>query len=240
MSTTEYINKLYSIPRFQFTTGSPTEYTWNIIVISIVLIVILFLYIQNNVNVDMKNWNVVKCTPKYIFFSGYLHNDNPSLSASETTIKNFFECTNKYATGTSDSLGGDLEHVFNGAKNSLMQFDQENVNKNTTHRSEMEHRAMDISAQLDALETKVQFSLDASSTVVYSELKNIGLYVDQLNQYMNYIGAYVKQYLSYKMMTHANNCMSDTTQTCDSDHKDYQKALRIKEVLNTYYGGNSL
>ena len=130
-----------------------------------------------------------------------MYNDNPSLTAGDTTIKNFYDCTNKYASGTNDGLGGSLEYVFNGAKKSLIEFDDETREKNRNYRDDLEKRAMDISAQLNALEGKVQFSLDASSTLVYSELKNIGLYVDQLNEYMNYIGAYVKQYLTYKIIT---------------------------------------
>ena len=43
----------------------------------------------------MKNWDVHKCNPKYLFFSGQLKK-NPNMSSSETTNFNLIECSSRF------------------------------------------------------------------------------------------------------------------------------------------------
>jgi hypothetical protein len=218
-------------------TYHPSQYSWCIFTVMLFLLIIMFLYIQMNVNVDKQNWDIQKCNPKYLFFSGYVYNDNPLLSSSEKTIQNFNDCTNKFAQGTNESLGGNLGKVYNKIKKEMIEFDEENALNHVQSRKKFEKSAMDISAQLDAMSTDL---IDASGALTYNYLKNIGIYMDQLNAYMNYIGAYVKQYLTYRMMTHANNCISDKEKECDSNHDEYKKAIQLKDLLNSVYGGNNL
>jgi len=54
-----------------------------------------------------------------------------------------------------------------------------------------------------------------------------------------YIGEYVRKVLTYKMVEHANNCMSDAN--CQNEgHTDYANAIKIKNILDSYYGGTNL
>ena len=63
--------------------------------------------------------------------------------------------------------------------------------------------------------------------------------MDQLNAIMNYVGQYTKQYLTYRMMDYANKCVIDPN--CNNKENDnYAKAIQLRDVLNTYYGGNNL
>ena len=70
-------------------------------------------------------------------------------------------------------------------------------------------------------------------------MKNVGIYIDQLNAIMDYIGDYIQQFLTYRMMDYANQCISSGN-SCTEDTESYKKAIRIKNVLDTYYGSTSL
>jgi len=64
---------------------------WIIIFISIIIIIIYLIKIE--VSINGKNWEINKCSSKYVFFSGFLKNDG---DASKTTYDNFTECVKKY------------------------------------------------------------------------------------------------------------------------------------------------
>ena len=104
---------------------------------------------------------------------------------------------------------------------------------------ELDKTAQDISSQFDSLQNDISYNMDSSTTMTYSLLENIGLYVDQLNALMGYISAYMKKYLTYRMMQFANRCITGTS-LCNSANSDYQDAIKIKNVLDSYYGGTNL
>jgi len=64
---------------------------WIIIFISLIIIIIYLIKIE--VSINGKNWEINKCSSKYVFFSGFLKNDG---DASKTTYDNFTECVKKY------------------------------------------------------------------------------------------------------------------------------------------------
>ena len=101
---------------------------------------------------------------------------------------------------------------------------------------------MDISNQLyeiEQYEKDMSMDISGDSVFAYTYLKNIGVYMDQLNAYLDYIGEYVRKVLTYKMVEHANNCMSDAN--CQNEgHSDYANAIKIKNILDSYYGGTNL
>ena len=101
----------------------------------------------------------------------------------------------------------------------------------------------DISGQFSALQDKVSFNLDLSGTYAYTTIKNSGIYVDQINGLIKYIGDYIKQYLTYQMVEHANKCINKTdisgNSDCNEDDKNYKKAVKINNILQRF-GGNNL
>ena len=72
MSTIERINELYSNYGYSSNITSKlniNEYSVNIFIVIFILLVCLFLYAKNHLDVEKKNWDIQKCYPKYIFFS---------------------------------------------------------------------------------------------------------------------------------------------------------------------------
>ena len=46
-------------------------------------------------NVDFENWEIQKCNPKYIFYSGYIKK-NPNSGPLKSTSDNFSDCIRKF------------------------------------------------------------------------------------------------------------------------------------------------
>ena len=246
MSTIKIINELYSNYGYSSIKSSKfnmNEYSVNIFIIIFILLVCLFLYSKNHLDVDKKNWDIQKCYPKYIFFSGYLHNDIPNQSAYETSVYNFYDCIDKYERGYSkDNIGGILYDANKSFNKKIMKIDNDAKEERKRIEKEMKQKGIDISGQLSLLEEKA-LSLDASETIAYTQLKSIGIYMDQLNEFLNFIGAYTKQYLTYRMMHFANKCIA--TGDCRKDGEasgsdDYNNAMKIKNILDDQFGGNNL
>lgn len=60
------------------------------------LIIIIIYLIKIEVNSNGKNWETNKCSSKYVFFSGFLNNqDNNPMKQS---MKNFTECIQRYVS----------------------------------------------------------------------------------------------------------------------------------------------
>lgn len=58
--------------------------------IFLIAIIIIFIYlIKIEVSSNGKNWEINKCSSKYVFFSGFLKNNG---DASKTTYDNFTQC----------------------------------------------------------------------------------------------------------------------------------------------------
>ena len=64
---------------------------WIIILVSVIIIIIYLIRIE--ISSNGKNWEINKCSSKYVFFSGFLKNDG---DASKTTFDNFNECIKRY------------------------------------------------------------------------------------------------------------------------------------------------
>ena len=95
-----------------------------------------------------------------------------------------------------------------------------------------------IDTQFDEIQNDVSFNSDLSGTYVYTSIKNSGIYVDQLNQLINYVGQYIKQYLTYKMIDFANKCIVKGSDNCNEQDLDYKKAIEINNILKQFDGNN--
>ena len=106
----------------------------------------------------------------------------------------------------------------------------------------MEMKQENISKQLDDLDEEVSLNMNNDTAFTYTYLKNIGIYVDQLNGFIDFVNQYIRQILTYKMMEHASECIND--EECykekDETHASYQNAIKIRNILNEYYGGPNL
>jgi hypothetical protein len=90
---TEQIEIINIIKKFDSTIS--TEINILPILIFFIGIVIIIIYlIKIEVNSNGKNWETNKCSSKYVFFSGFLNNqDNDPLKQSMT---NFTQCIKKF------------------------------------------------------------------------------------------------------------------------------------------------
>ena len=214
-----------------------SEYNKNIIIVLVIVFGLTFFYLKIQVSKDIKNWDFKKCTPKYLFFSGYIYNDT-SLTNSDATLYNFVDCTNKYVSTKNEYLVGRMiGRSVKNIKQNLLSFDNNNKKKQKKRKKELKKMEADISGQFNALKNKAEFNLDLSGTYAYSSIKNSGIYIDQINGLINYIGKYIKQYLTYQMIEHANECIK--TGDCNENNETYKKAVKINNILQRF-GGNNL
>ena len=106
-----------------------SEYNKNIIIVLLIVFGLTFFYLKIQVSKDVKNWNFKKCTPKYLFFSGYIYNDT-SLTNSDATLYNFVECTDKYVSTKNEYLVGRMiGRSVKNIKQNLLSFDNNNKKK---------------------------------------------------------------------------------------------------------------
>lgn len=233
------IEKLYNKPSIllQQKVSSVDEYSFNIILLVFALICAFLFYIKININIDVKNWNIKKCSPKYVFFSGYVHNDTP-FSNKEATIMNFAECGNQYIKGaTQYQIGRTIGNSMNNFKDYMIESNESVFEKNKKLLGKLNKEEDDIVNQFNKLDKDVSFNLNEENAFSYSLMKNVGIYIDQLNELMEYISSYSKQYLTYKMMESLNNCIKNQ---CTTDSNDYKNFVNVKNILNKHYGGPSL
>jgi len=87
-------NKLYKviqkIEKNQGNINSPFSIMpWIIIIILGYIILVYLIKIEVN---SSHNWNIDKCSPKYVFFSGFLKNNGKVKDPFKVTMNNFFDC----------------------------------------------------------------------------------------------------------------------------------------------------
>ena len=182
------------------------------------LFLILFLSIKIEVAYDGRNWRTMKCKPKYVFFSGFLKNDGNN-TAIEETIKNYADCTTQSANKVVQALHGDQILDEQNKKSFMMK--NRNILKSVKEmnlsdtKEDEENLIQDISLDL---------GLTTDSAAYYTYLKNLGLYVDQMDSVFNYINEYFKGYLSYLFIHFQKN-------NNDAGMK------QVRYLLDTHYDG---
>jgi hypothetical protein len=184
------------------------------------LFIILFLNIKIEVAYDARNWNIMKCNPKYIFMSGLLKNDG-DLGNLEETIKNYKECTSQSARKVIQSLNSELI-LDEDNKKTFMMKNRDILN--AVKEINLETNETDKSNVYSADDVSVNLGITSDSAAYYSYLKKLGIYVDQMDAVFNYINEYIKGYLSYLFIHYQKN-----------NNETAQK--QVKYLLDTHYGG---
>ena len=65
-------------------------------IIVLICIIIIFVYlVKIEVSSNGANWQRNKCSPKYVFFSGYLNNEGDKNPLTKT-INNFNQCVKRF------------------------------------------------------------------------------------------------------------------------------------------------
>jgi hypothetical protein len=64
---------------------------WLIIIILGYIILVYLIKVEVH---SLHNWNIDKCSPKYVFFSGFFKNNGKVKDPFKVTMNNFFDCIN--------------------------------------------------------------------------------------------------------------------------------------------------
>jgi len=90
------INEMLEIvKKFNLVLLDSTEiYVMPFVIFLIGLIIILVYIVKIEVNLNGKDWQINKCSSKYVFFSGFLNNEN--MDPIKKSIDNFNECVKRF------------------------------------------------------------------------------------------------------------------------------------------------
>ena len=212
---------------------SLNEYTINIFILFLVFAFLFIMYIKIDITIDEKNWNINKCNPKYLFFSGYIKS-NPGSSSSESTVNNFYECAKLYTSGINDSLNLPLDNMYQKMKNKLITFDERQLNQEIKNRKDRKKYRQDLSNQISELENDISLNITTNSAFTYKYLKNIGYYIDHLNGIINYITEYSKNYLTYLMLYYANRYRKETKDPSTDEPMFYKNTIKLNNIIKQY------
>ncbi len=128
---------------------------FGIFIFLILSFVILFLYIKMDIDSHTKNWEINKCNPKYLFFSGYLKK-NDGMTAEQSTNYNIIDCATKYGSTISSSIGKNFESNLEKINNNLITFDKK-IEEDT---QDLKDAEKDITDELSELYKDVDINMD--------------------------------------------------------------------------------
>ena len=148
-----HIDRIYIINKKNF--NNLDNYTICFIVLVSLTLVILYFYIKLDINVDMKNWDVHKCNPKYLFFSGKLKK-NPNMSSSETTNLNLIECSSRFGGFVKGLLHDDFKKNVNKINKNLITFDNKTKQEKKDIKNKIKSLEMDLEKLNNEIETNIQ------------------------------------------------------------------------------------
>ena len=205
----------------------PSSYFLNVIIVIILYGICLIYYLKIDFKTDIKDWQLNKCQPKYLFFSGYIKPEK-NYNSYDTTINNITECTTIMGgdlLNTMNINNSDMHNTYKSNLNNLKNKLKDNDNLNQTNYNKI---ISDISNNID-----ISLNIDGNTTSIYSNIYNTGIYVDQLDSILNYIKQYIRNYLTYLHMLHISKYNEDSTTYSGS----LVKAEKINTILTKYFGG---
>ena len=124
----------------------------------------------------------------------------------------------------------------NHTKTQIKQIDEKKkiiIQKYNKHKKNIDELKdqIDVQEMLD----KLDLTIDSESASYYSQLKNIGVYIDQIDANFAYFYEYVRNYLTY-LYYHFKKEESSTDIQTDKDIYA-TKASNVLKVLNTHFEG---
>tara|TARA_B100000424_G_C22919620_1_gene489350 strand:- start:674 stop:1438 length:765 start_codon:yes stop_codon:yes gene_type:complete len=228
------LNKLYTF-------DNNNSYILNSAILFFSLVIIGLLYVYKNMKMDEKTWDVQKCNPKYIFYSGYIRR-NKGQDARNSTFDNFFECTNKKYENINKNLVENLLSKNDGKFNDYVIKRYGNYSKDvddlTKNIQEKQNELRDI--QKDIMSNPEQRKHNKSFK------QKMVLYNDHMNAYIYYLNLYIRQNIKFNILQNvgdfAYGCMNKN-RSCDRNTKEYKNAMlgisKLNSLNRPYYDNNS-
>tara|TARA_Y100000389_G_scaffold150309_1_gene149858 strand:- start:95 stop:892 length:798 start_codon:yes stop_codon:yes gene_type:complete len=238
----------------------------SILISGFFIILFMILYSRLFIHVDFENWEVQKCNPKYIFYSGYIKNNTNSDSMT-STIDNFNDCIIKYnQLNSSNSFQKLLEKKA--------QEDAENNKKIVNdYNLKSSQKIMKYKRELD--ETNKYFKSKINDLESLNTTREVKDEMKKLNEIIEDIREYAHSYLTYAMMhfvfklkisekkntasevldstscdilnkidcDNNKSCNYDTPNGCVNTTKGkfyYSQALKMNNLIKKYFSDNKL
>ena len=172
--------------------------------------------------IHKKQWDDVKCKPEYVYLSGILNPDS-NLGPVETTIKKYNDCMNLGIQEAIDEMDIQSYYHTKTQNNKLKTFrgKMRDVYKSKANNASISNKMNQIN---DNLIEELELTVNTDSAIYYNYLKNVGIYIDQIDALMEYIYNYVKNYLSYVYYS-------------NKKHGREEKAEKIEKILNDHFDG---
>lgn len=262
MNTTDDLSKIKSI-------NKGYEFVQGLLVAFFLLAVIVILYTRLFLGIDFEHWDIQKCNPKYIFYSGYIKK-NPNSSALKSTSDNFKECILRF----NNQKDSEFSKILEKSRLEQYQANEELVNN---YKQLSKERVLNLQRKVNT--KNKQFQLQIENIKNSSAVGQVQTEIDKLNSTIQDIKEYAHSYLTYAMMhfvfkhkiseengtltedlDHTVDCnsMSDNKTNCNSNlycnYNDFtrectnkQKGEFYKEQVNSlnktikkYFGNNKL
>ena len=231
------------------------------------LALVVILYTRLFMTIEFEHWDVQKCNPKYIFYSGYIK-QNPNSSSLSSTIDNFNECIVKFNNQSDNHFSKILE--TNTAENLRL-----NDELATNHGKLSKQKALELQRKINSKNKEFQIKLENVGTLRQTDsLQNE---INKLQDIIRDIKEYAHSYLTYAMMHFAfklkisekdgssknllngsiqcenynadsSKCNSNIYCNYDADQcknltkEEFytQEAHNINEIIKQYFGNNKL
>ena len=238
------LESIYKIQKGKNTFGDSSlfnSYSLNIIIFVFMIILCYFFYARINITQSFKNWNVEKCNPKYFYFSGYIKPEK-NMTSFESTLHNFRDClSNGYVEAIKE-----FENEMNiDYKDKEKRFFFE-YGKNKKYKKNNDIVQDDAKVIVDLLGDEIDdISLNNSSRRIfmYNKLGVLGVYIDQLDELINYIFKYSKNYLTYlyfyRLKDYMDKKQSDSTDEIEKEESK-NKLSKVKKILDDHFDGPNI
>lgn len=230
--------------------------------------IITILYTRIFLQLDFEDWEIKKCNPRYIFYSGYIK-QNPNTNSFTSTVDNFNECIVKF----NNQKDNEFSKVL---KQNQIEHLQETNNIVNTHNKISREKLLQLQNKVNEKNNKFKLQIEnVKKSRDANELQNE---IDKLNAVMSDVKEYAHSYLTYAMMhfvfeykisekelttddnlNSTEQCINNTDETkCNSNvYCNYdsignictnitkgqfynQEALKINETIKKYFGNNKL
>jgi len=85
------INQIKKTQGDLYSSGSFSLLPWFIVCLSVYIIIVFLIKIELNM---IDNWEIGKCSSKYVFFSGFMNNEG--MNPMQKSLDNFNECVKRF------------------------------------------------------------------------------------------------------------------------------------------------
>lgn len=198
------------------------------IVIFIFFFIIGYFYYKMILKDISYDWNNKKCTPKYIFYSGFLKSTTGD--PLKDTYNNFVECTDPTKTNTSGvnkfQVVFDTANTIAGASNSIMDYTDDIMTEGDRIRVEMKNRFSNVKERTNVIISSVN-QLYNYQMKLYNILK---MYFERIFLILDTLSTYIQDIKLFGLSNKKYNLTSGQEQLSTFI------VSRTKEYENIYNG----